>query len=175
MRGRAELWEQVVEQLDAGIVLVNRLLTVTYRNPWMARTPGLAADRVEGRSLGEAFPRLSDDGALDRLKSVVEQGVPVTFSHAFHRGLFPLREPWPDTDAPFYQEVKSLSLRKGEETEGAVLLVYDVTALALREFTLTEAARQLRLLREEMALMRGEMALQAPSLDKILALLEGAP
>ncbi|NOY45805.1 MAG: PAS domain-containing protein [Deltaproteobacteria bacterium] len=175
MRGRAELWEQVVEHLDAGIVLVDPALTVIYWNPWMARTTGFPAEEVEGRFLGETFPHLFDGGTLDRLRSVVEQGVPATFSHAFHRALFPPHGPQTDDDVPLYQEVKSLPLRTGDEIEGAALLVYDVTALALREFALTEAARQLRVLREEMACMREEMTLQAPSIDKILALLEGAP
>ncbi len=175
MRGRAELWEQVVEHLDAGIVLVDPALTVTYWNPWMARTTGLPAEEVEGRFLGERFPHLSEGGTLDRLRSVVEQGVPATFSHAFHRALFRPQGPLADDDAPLYQEVKSLPLRTGDQIDGAALLVYDVTALVLREFALSEAARQLRVLREEMASMREEMSLRAPSIDKILALLEGTP
>lgn len=175
MRGRAELWEQVVEHLDAGIVLVDPALAVTYWNPWMARTTGLPAEEVEGRFLGETFPHLSEGGTLDRLRSVVEQGVPATFSHAFHRALFPPRQDLDGADATLYQEVKSLPLRRGDEIDGAALLVYDVTALVLREFALSEAARQLRVLREEMASMRQEMSLRAPSIDKILALLEGTP
>ena len=175
MRSRVELWEQVVKHLDAGIVLVDPGLTVTYWNPWMARTTGLPAGEVEGRALGQRFPRLAETGALDRLRSVVEQGVPATFSHAFHQALFPPSDVPPEAGAPLYQEVKSLPLRVGDRIEGAALLVYDVTALALREFALSEAARQLRALRDEMACMREEMSLQAPSIDKILSLLEAAP
>lgn len=172
MIDRAELWQEIVEHLDAGIVVVDPELRVAYWNPWMARATGVTAREVEGRPLDERFPRLAETGALDRLRDVVTLGVPAVFSHAFHKALFPTRGGEADTEAPMYQEVKCLPLAENGRVEGAALLVYDVTDLVVREFALTEAARQLRALRDEMTAMRQEMSLKAPSLDKILELLE---
>ncbi|GAB6064783.1 PAS domain-containing protein [Deferrisoma palaeochoriense] len=172
MINRAELWHQIVENLDAGIVVLDADLTVIYWNPWMVQSSGVAGRDVVGRPLGEAFPRLAETGVLDRLRDVVALGVRAVFSHAFHSALFPTGCAEPESRVPKYQEVTCVPLMAEGRVEGAALLVYDVTALVVREFALTEAARQLRALRDEMAAVREEMSLKAPSLDKILELLE---
>ncbi|MFH1058727.1 MAG: diguanylate cyclase [Pseudomonadota bacterium] len=83
-------YEQIIDALSQGLLVLDRDLRVVLWNRWMALHSGLEAGAVVGRVITEVFPDLIKKGFVWKVQQVFKLGNYAFFSQKLHRYLFPL-------------------------------------------------------------------------------------
>ncbi len=124
----------LLDDLDMGVVVLDRDERIVTWNAWMAAATGLDATAALGRGLAELFP----DAPLTRLAvsigQALQSGASSLLTHALHPSVFPLRT---RAGRPM---IHNLSIRPiGHKPYSRCLLqVTDVTVAVQRERVLRE-------------------------------------
>jgi signal transduction histidine kinase len=128
---------ELVDALEAGVIVLDADLVVRGWNAWMAAASGRPATTVIGRPIDEVFPDVRPN-VLDALRAAVD-GMPSIMSQSLHRFAFAL--PAPATSAGFdhmQQTARFTPIGEGPG-RGAVAFVQDVTERVARERELRAA------------------------------------
>lgn len=126
--------EDVLNTLDAGILLLDRHARVRYWNNWMERASDLPARAMLGHELFDALPNLRESRLHTAVRDVLATGAPGVLSHTLNPMLFPLRLP---DGRKMVHNVLIRPLPAGGETR-CLIQVTDVTASVNRERVLRE-------------------------------------
>ncbi|WP_119680667.1 sensor histidine kinase [Indioceanicola profundi] len=81
----------LLDEIECGIVVLDRDLRVRHWNSWMERVSGLPAEDLSGRPLWEELPALRNSLFQTAVEDAIAYGVPGVLSHTLHPMLFPLR------------------------------------------------------------------------------------
>lgn len=131
VRGATVQW--MADALDVGVVTVDRELVITAWNQWLEIATGKSASEVTGRHILDIglVLRPSAEAAMTRAVG----GATVVLSHALHGYFFDLpAAPGFDVIARMQQSVRILPIPGTDgSTEGAVILIRDVTERVVRE------------------------------------------
>jgi PAS domain S-box-containing protein len=122
------------ELAPVGIVTTDCELKIISWNRWMESRSNLREEEVEGRSLLEIYPDLTERG-LDRYYHEATQGRVKILAHRFHRYLLPL----PSTADGFPQMQQSAQIAPLIEdgcVVGTITMIEDVSEKAARESSL---------------------------------------
>lgn len=127
------MWDQVVDVIDMGLLVVDREQRVTAWNQWMMRHSGLRPEDVLGRPLTDLFPDLANRRFQRKALLVLRLGHFAFFSQKLHGGLFPF-SPVSTLDVPFERMQQSCTMGPVRDAQGqivgAFLSVSDVTETA---------------------------------------------
>lgn len=126
--------EDVLNALDAGILLLDRHGQVRYWNGWMERASDLPARSMLGHDLFDALPHLRESRLHTAVRDVLATGAPSVLSHTLNPMLFPLRLP---DGRRMVHNVLLRPLPPGGEAR-CLIQVTDVTASVNRERVLRE-------------------------------------
>lgn len=126
--------EDVLNTLDAGILLLDRHARVRYWNNWMERASDLPARALLGHELFDALPNLRESRLHTAVRDVLATGAPGVLSHTLNPMLFPLRLP---DGRKMVHNVLIRPLPSGGEAR-CLIQVTDVTASVNRERVLRE-------------------------------------
>lgn len=126
--------EDVLNGLDAGILLLDRHARVRYWNGWMERASDLPARAMLGHDLFDALPNLRESRLHTAVRDVLATGAPGVLSHTLNPMLFPLRLP---DGRKMVHNVLIRPLPPGGEPR-CLIQVTDVTASVNRERVLRE-------------------------------------
>ncbi len=136
--------EQIIENINIGIIVLDRDLVVREWNRWMELHSGTAAADIIGSSLLERYENLKSQKYRRLFRSVLAFGNYAYFSQKLHRYLIPMKNPNPsDRQLPFMQQ--SCSAAPLRDTEGVIsglfISVHDVTEYTTYENKLLEMTK----------------------------------
>jgi two-component system, sensor histidine kinase and response regulator len=136
------LLHELGEVLELGVFTLDRNLTVTGWNRWLAAASGQDASKAVGRPLLELFPELRGGQAEEALRRALG-GATTVWAHRFHRYLLPLPPAaGHDGFTHMQQSARILPTGAGGAIDGVLVLVQDVTERVAREEELHEALRR---------------------------------
>jgi len=134
------MYEELVNTLNMGLVILDKDKNVRKWNQWMERHSDIKSSDIEGQNLFLFFPMLDNDRFNRNLKSVLTFKNMVFCSQKLHRYCFPI----PPTSAfrqqfEFMQQNCTLGPRKSPDDEELVsLTIQDVTNIVYYESKLRE-------------------------------------
>ncbi|MBP2231031.1 PAS domain S-box-containing protein [Azospirillum agricola] len=126
--------EDVLNALDAGILLLDRHGHVRYWNNWMERASDVPARDILGHDLFDALPHLRESRLHTAVRDVLATGAPGVLSNTLNPMLFPLRLP---DGRRMVHNVLIRPLPPDSEAR-CLIQVTDVTASVNRERVLRE-------------------------------------
>jgi PAS domain S-box-containing protein len=108
---------RILKSANLGIYTIDAGLRVTSWNPRMAELSGVSEEEALGHDLLQLFPVLEEEGFADRVRRVLQRGIPekVRLAHRNIKG--ELRS----------QKRRLAPLKDGERTTGVVVIVEDIT------------------------------------------------
>ncbi len=138
----AALFDPLLNQLEAGVLLLDEALQIRFWNQWLVQHSNLAPQDVLGKTLGEALGINAGAYLLQRARQVIEKGLSSILSNTIHRHPLPLYSA-PHSKVPIEQKL-ILSQLKAEGRRYCLIHVYDVSDLLRRERSLKRQAKTLR-------------------------------
>ena len=149
--GQPDVFHELVDIIEGGIVTLDRDLVVRGWNRWMATASGMESAAVLGRSVLEIFPELRGGAAEAAFRRALA-GATVVWSQQFHGYLLPVPAlDGYDAFPHMQQSARIIPIERGGRVDRVVALVWDVTERVARENELRRA------------LERAEVASQAKS------------
>jgi PAS domain S-box-containing protein len=124
----------VLDALDAGIVILDEAHCIRTWNNWMERASDVAASALLGRSIWDAFPALHDTRFFSAVEDALETGASSVLTHSLHAQLLPLHMP---DSRPLLHNLIVRPFSTGIERH-CLIQVNDVTATVERERLLRE-------------------------------------
>jgi PAS domain S-box-containing protein len=124
----------LLDDLDVGVVVIDRDERIVTWNAWMAAATGIDAPDAVGRSLTELFPEAALTRVAASIAQALQSGASSLLTHVLHPSIFPLRT------RTGGEMIHNLSIRPvGHEPYSRCLLqITDVTVAVQRERVLRE-------------------------------------
>ncbi len=136
----------MVHNLDAGLVIIDREHRVHLWNRFMENHSGIPADRILGQPLRTFFPDLPEEWLEHKFRTVLDMNL-TSFSIWRQRPYlfrFPPPRPFTSRAEFMYQNVTMLPLRSVDgKVDHAGIILYDVTESALARNQLETMNREL--------------------------------
>jgi diguanylate cyclase len=134
-------FEQILETINIGIVILDEEMKVRYWNRWMESRSGIAEKKITGSPIFDFFPTLNTPKFLRGFKSVLTFGNFSFFSQKLHQYLFPFT-PESSFESRFDKMQQSCFMGPLRDKDNAITALYltvqDVTELAAYENKLLE-------------------------------------
>ena len=134
------MYEEVVNVLNVGMVILDKKMNVRKWNQWMERHSNIKSSDIEGKNIMLFFPTLDNDHFNRSIKSVLTFNNMVFYSQKLHRYCFPI--PPISTfkqQFEFMQQNCTIGPVKSEDNETLVFIsVQDVTNIVYYESKLRE-------------------------------------
>ena len=83
--------DEVLDAVDAGLIVLDRDQRVVRWNAWMESATGRSADSVRDQTLAAIFPAVDLRRLTQAIDNALVSGVSSLLSHALHPSLFPLK------------------------------------------------------------------------------------
>ena len=124
----------VVDNIEAGIIVLDADGTILRFNPWVAAASGMAVENALGRTLADVFPALANPRLTFAIGAAFNSGASTLLSHVINGVIFPLTTRGHDG---LVHDVMVSSLDSPTESRCLIHIV-DVTASARKEQFLRE-------------------------------------
>jgi diguanylate cyclase (GGDEF)-like protein len=139
-----EQHDQIFENINLGLMILDRDLTVKAWNRWMELHSSISFGEISGRSILDFYPHLAESSYSRFYKSVFSFGNYAFFSQKLHKYLLPLDNPHPSAmQLPFMQQNCTAGPIRDEN--GTIVSIYitlqDVTEFVIYEHKLIEMSR----------------------------------
>lgn len=136
--------DQIFENINLGLMILDRDLTVTAWNRWMELHSSISLKEISGRSILEFYPHLAQSKYSLFFKSVLSFGNYAFFSQKLHKYLIPMTNPHHSArQLPFMQQNCTAGPIRDEQ--GTIVSIYitvqDVTEYVVYERKLIEMGR----------------------------------
>ncbi len=139
------IFSQMFDQINIGLVVIDKNFEVCHWNRWMELHSGVSADKIIGSSIFDFYQGLNKSGFLRNSKSVFTFGNSCFLSHQFHHYLFPFA-PLSAFESQFsnmQQDCTIGPLRdENNSIEHIFISVQDATEIASYESGLREEQRE---------------------------------
>jgi PAS domain S-box-containing protein len=109
--------ERILGSISLGVYTVDHDLRITSWNRRMAEWSGVSAEAATGAILPELFPNLVDDGVIERIRTVLQSGLPAKL-RVTHRSL---------EGTIHFQKRRLAPLHDNGQVTGVVVIVEDIT------------------------------------------------
>ncbi|HJV64890.1 MAG TPA: diguanylate cyclase [Geomonas sp.] len=136
--------EQIFQNIDLGLMVLERDLTVKSWNRWMELHSGISARDICGKSILDFYSHLSEPEYSRFFKSVLSFGNYAFFSQKLHRQLIPMKNPHPSVvQVPFMQQNCTAGPIRDQQGQivSIFITVQDVTEYVMYEYKLVELSR----------------------------------
>ena len=138
------LFEVVSEGIQAGIIIVDRELQITYCNTWFERFTGLAAEKLVGSPIKERFNSTQSAFLTSVYSEVLEKGTSFVLSPWLHPDIFQH-----DSGSPVYIFTRLLPVIDTEgRVQGVITTISDLTEINQFELKLSERNHRLTMISE---------------------------
>ena len=136
--------DQIFENINLGLIILDRDLTVKAWNRWMELHSSIPLSEINGKSILDFYPHLAESKYIRFFKSVLSFGNYAFFSQKLHKHLIPMNNP--------HHSVGHLPLMQQSCTAGPIrdehnnivsiyITVQDVTEYVIYEYKLIEMSR----------------------------------
>lgn len=129
------------EGLSFGIVVVDEAFRVLRWNGWMERHSGIPEKAIIGADLLEEYPEIRKRGKDGYLRACVEQQRTALLSPLLHGSFLPLAIVKDQQAIPMLQSVKIYPFLDGEISQGAIIIIQDMTESILHEREIQQLTR----------------------------------
>jgi len=130
--------------LPVGLIAVDRDYRITRWNYWMEKYSNISEQDILGQNLFEKYPDIRERGREHFLTECVEKARPFLLSPIIHEYFIPLETVKNDETIRMIQNVRIYPLIKNETSEGAVIVISDLTEQILHEKEIQRLNRILR-------------------------------
>lgn len=138
------LFTQIIDNINCGIVVVNPNFEVVFWNKWLEINSGVATQDIINKNLFEIFPNLNNDKFLKQCKSTFMFGNFTYLSQKLHQYVFPLK-PIGTSNSYIDAMQQTCSIfpvrDKNNNVSHICITVYDVTDLVIYQMKLIEISR----------------------------------
>lgn len=134
----------LTDGLPAGIVAVDREYCITRWNYWMEKYSDIREEDILGQNLFEKYPDIRERGRDRFLTECIEKTRPFLLSPIIHQHFIPLDIVKNGEKIRMIQNVRIYPLTRGETSEGAVIVISDLTEQILHEKEIERLNRILR-------------------------------
>ncbi len=134
-------FDNVLDTLNIGVIILDREMHVQYWNNWMRVRSGIEQDIIIGSDISKVFPNLNTPAFLRSIKSALRFGNVNYISRKMHPYLFPIKTYSSfESQFEFMQQSCSVCPIRGESDSVThiCITVQDVTQLAIYEKKLIE-------------------------------------
>lgn len=134
-------FEQILESINIGIVIIDKNFTITEWNSWMSAHSGRQKEDVLWKNIYEIYPELNRNCFNRGCKTVFTFGNLVFLSSKLHKYLFPfkLQGSYSSLFEHMQQSCYLIPIRNEKgEIEGLMINIHDVTENAVLEKHLKE-------------------------------------
>lgn len=137
----APLFDQALNKLQAGAVLLDNELRVCFWNHWLAQHSGISTDQILGKPLFECLDIPEDSYLMKRVQQAIEHGLSSILSNTIHRHPLPLYSI--ERKNELIEQKLILSRLKSGTDSYCLIHVYDVSEVLRREKSLKRQAQKL--------------------------------
>lgn len=134
------LFEQALNKLQSGVVILDAELKVVFINRWLSDAFSQVSV-TQGSVLTEVLPELTTQRIYTCMRQALDRGLPAVLSPALNRSPLPLYSKG-KTDEPFAQMIRVQPI-KYEQQHYCMLEVQDVSTMMHRERLLNQQAKKL--------------------------------
>ncbi|WP_286237315.1 diguanylate cyclase domain-containing protein [Neptuniibacter halophilus] len=134
--------DQVLDKLQAGVILLDDQLNVCFWNDWMAQHSGIPFQQISGQTLFDALNLKPESYLISRARQTVEMGLSSILSNTIHRHPLPLFSL--ERKHEYIEQKLILSRLSAEGKHYCLIHVYDVSEILRRENSLKRQARKLQ-------------------------------
>ena len=120
---------QIIDGVEAGLIVLNAEGTVLRFNEWVAAASGRSSAQALGRPLAEVFPGLANDRLTIAIESAFRSGTSTLLTHVINGTIFPLATRGRDV---LVHDVMVSGIASAGEGRCLIHIV-DVTAFARKE------------------------------------------
>ncbi len=139
-------YDQLVDNLSMGIIVINQAMEVAFWNLWMEEHSRIPREQILGKVLPEEFPDLKQKGFAWKVQTVFRLGNFAFFSQKQHHFLFPFENTkYVGPDLPYMQQDVILLPLKGPEdsVEHVCISIHDVTNAVYYQERLMQSKQKL--------------------------------
>ena len=139
-------FEQIVQTLSHGIIILDRDLRVLFWNRWMEQHTQIKADRTVGKLLTDLYPGIENKALRWKVESVFSLGNFSFFSQRLHRFLIPMPiHKFLDTGIEHMQQNVIVSPLRGDDgrVDRVAVSIIDNTDAVIARQRLEETTRRL--------------------------------
>lgn len=138
----APLFDQVLNKLQTGAILLDDEFKVCFWNEWLAQHSGINSDAILGKKLTEVFDISEDSYLIQRAKQAIEHGLSSILSNTIHRSPLPLYSI--ERKNELIEQKLILSRLQSNSEKYCLVHVYDVSEILRRESSLKRQATKLQ-------------------------------
>ena len=84
------IFKQVIDNLEAGIILLDSDLLVISSNEWISEHSGMPTRDITGKNIAEVFNLEPDSRIVGACRDAIEFGLPTKLSNRFNASPLPL-------------------------------------------------------------------------------------
>lgn len=147
------IFSRIFDEIDAGLVVLDKNLKVCHWNQWMQFHSGIRADKIIGLSLFDFYPDLNNRVFLRNCKSVFTFGNSCFLSHQFHHYLFPFA-PLSAYESRFSHMEQNCTIGpirdENNSIEHVFIYVRDVTEIASYEAGYQKEGKKDKVIKDEL-------------------------
>ncbi|OUS26244.1 hypothetical protein A9Q99_18595 [Gammaproteobacteria bacterium 45_16_T64] len=135
-------FQQVVDDLDYGVITLDDQLRVLYFNRWMFEVSGKQPDQVLNIPIERVFPQISNSRFVDACRDAIDLRLPTRLSNSFNPSPLPLYQNKCIGDE-LYRLQQATVIKPSTDNEGSILCeiyVQDVTPIVSKETLLKQMA-----------------------------------
>ena len=142
---QASTLHSLIDNLEAGVVLLDREQRVVHWNQWFASRCGQSADSARGGLLHDVLPGIANSRLKQAVEQAIRHGMPALLSPALHGAILPLHQNNQDRrqNRRIQQLIHIIPLRNDDQV-ACMIQVSDVTANISRERLLRQQTETLR-------------------------------
>jgi len=145
----APLLQALTDAGEIGLVLLDSDRRVLLWNAWMARAAGIPAAEAIDRRLDAVLPGLGAGRIAPAIDQALDGGLSALLSSTLNKRLFPLVRRGDDPTRPVaMQQIVVIRPIEDAGRRLALIQVFDITAMAMREAVLRRQARTMEALAE---------------------------
>ncbi|MFD2235010.1 EAL and GGDEF domain-containing protein [Phaeospirillum tilakii] len=143
------LLQALADAGEIGMILLDADRRVLLWNAWIARAAGIAAEEALNRRLDAVFPGLGAGRIAPAIDQALDDGLSALLTSTLNKRLFPLQRRGDDPSRPVAMQ-QIVVIRPIDEggRRHALIQVFDITAMAMREAVLRRQTRTMEALAE---------------------------
>ena len=140
-----EIFQNLVNRLDEGVVIIDHKMEILFWNKWMSAHSRLTPEVVHGQNIFEIYPETRDTRFQLAIHEAIESSKAQFLSNLFHRSpvkLYPSISAFGDTNESLLQLDINIIPFPIEERKACIIQIRDVTFSARRESALESEISQ---------------------------------
>ncbi|MDH5183863.1 MAG: ATP-binding protein [Gammaproteobacteria bacterium] len=134
-----QLFQDIVEYIDDGVIVVDKNMRIVYWNKWIEQRSKKNSDYIVGKNLEDIFPDMHNSRLSSAIQDTINEFAPQFMSNLFHKSpiaLYPAISAFGRTESmPLQLDINTIPI-KYESANACIIQIRDVSFSSRRETAL---------------------------------------